>query len=112
LLLFCFVGAEGKRARNPNPKDEIGEGELEKDRQAAVICVADLILVFRRLATMAALLRHGARRVGGSVVQRTRAALTTPATVAERRQINTKVPSPKLIYFNHMISGYGESGTS
>jgi hypothetical protein len=42
---------------------------------------------------MAALLRHGARRVGVSAVQRTRAAFTTPVVAAqERRLLNTEVP--------------------
>ncbi|XP_047045281.1 uncharacterized protein LOC124649736 [Lolium rigidum] len=34
---------------------------------------------------MAALLRQGARRIGGSVLQRTQAAVTSPAVAEERR---------------------------
>uniref|UniRef100_A0ACD5U0T7 Uncharacterized protein n=1 Tax=Avena sativa TaxID=4498 RepID=A0ACD5U0T7_AVESA len=36
---------------------------------------------------MAALLRQGARRIGGSVLQRTQAALTSPAVAEERRRL-------------------------
>jgi hypothetical protein len=36
---------------------------------------------------MAALLRHGLRRIGGSVLQRTQAALSSPAVAEERRRL-------------------------
>ncbi|CAM0953376.1 unnamed protein product [Alopecurus aequalis] len=36
---------------------------------------------------MAALLRQGARRIGGSVLQRTQAAVTSPAVAEERRRL-------------------------
>ncbi|CAM0953369.1 unnamed protein product [Alopecurus aequalis] len=36
---------------------------------------------------MAALLRQGARRIGGSVLQRTQAAVTSPAVAGERRRL-------------------------
>ena len=36
---------------------------------------------------MATLLRHGARRIGGSVLQRTQAAVTSPAAAEERSRL-------------------------
>ena len=36
---------------------------------------------------MAALLRQGARRIAGSVLQRTQAAVTSPALAEERRRL-------------------------
>ncbi|XP_051210697.2 uncharacterized protein [Lolium perenne] len=36
---------------------------------------------------MAALLRQGAKRIGGAVLQRTQAALTSPAVAEERRRL-------------------------
>jgi hypothetical protein len=36
---------------------------------------------------MAALLRQGARRIGGAVLQRTQAAVTSPAVAEERRRL-------------------------
>ncbi|CAM0953374.1 unnamed protein product [Alopecurus aequalis] len=53
---------------------------------------------------MAALLRQGARRIGGSVLQRTQAAVTSPAVAEERRRLvprrmlsTEKTPSEKEV---------------
>jgi hypothetical protein len=39
---------------------------------------------------MAALLRQGARRIGGSVLQRTQAAVSSPAVAEERGRLVTR----------------------
>ncbi|CAM0953345.1 unnamed protein product [Alopecurus aequalis] len=52
---------------------------------------------------MAALLRQGARRIGGSVLQRTQAAVSSPAVAEERRRLvprrmlSTEKPTPQAI---------------
>jgi hypothetical protein len=55
---------------------------------------------------MAALLRQGARRIGGSVLQRTQAAVTSPAVAEERRRLVSRraysteeVSEPKFTSF-------------
>ncbi|CAM0953380.1 unnamed protein product [Alopecurus aequalis] len=52
---------------------------------------------------MEALLRQGARRIGGSVLQRTQAAVSSPAVAEERRRLvprcmlSTEKPTPEAI---------------
>jgi hypothetical protein len=48
---------------------------------------------------MAALLRQGARRIGGAVLQRTQAALTSPAVAEERRRL-----VPRRMYSTEEVS--------
>jgi hypothetical protein len=48
---------------------------------------------------MAALLRQGTRRIGGSVLQRTQVAVTSPAVAEERRRL-----VPRRMYSNKEVS--------
>jgi hypothetical protein len=48
---------------------------------------------------MSALLRQGARRIGAAVLQRTQAAITSPAVAEERRRL-----VPRRMYSTEKVS--------
>jgi hypothetical protein len=58
-----------------------------------------LIPIRLQASTMAALLRQGARRIAGSVLQRTQAAVTSPAVAEERRRL-----VPRRMYSTNEVS--------